>query len=138
MPPSPIPANVDAVAALLDRHDYIADRRLATSVFLALRMGRPLFLEGEAGVGKTELAKVLAKALGKRLVRLQCYEGLDIGSAVYEWNYPRQMIEIRLAESAGERRSRSAGARHLHAALSAQAPDPRGARAGGWRRRRCC
>ena len=88
--------------ALLDRHDYLADRRLATSVFLALRMGRPLFLEGEAGVGKTEIAKVLATALGKRLVRLQCYEGLDVASAVYEWNYPRQMIEIRLAESAGQ------------------------------------
>jgi len=102
MPSSPIPASVDAVVALLDRHDYLADRRVATSVFLALRMGRPLFLEGEAGVGKTEIAKVLATALGKRLVRLQCYEGLDIASAVYEWNYPRQMIEIRLAESAGQ------------------------------------
>jgi MoxR-like ATPase len=96
-----LPASVDAVLALLDRNDYIADRRLATSVFLALKMGRPLFLEGEAGVGKTEIAKVLAAALGKRLVRLQCYEGLDIASAVYEWNYTRQMIEIRLAESAG-------------------------------------
>ncbi len=95
------PATVDAVAALLDRHDYLADRSVATSVFLALKMGRPLFLEGEAGVGKTEIAKVLATALGKRLVRLQCYEGLDIAAAVYEWNYPRQMIEIRLAESAG-------------------------------------
>ena len=102
MPNSPLPADVDAVVALLDRHDYLADRRLATSVFLALRMGRPLFLEGEAGVGKTELAKVLATALGKRLVRLQCYEGLDVASAVYEWNYPRQMIEIRLAESVGQ------------------------------------
>ncbi len=96
-----MPADVDTVVALLDRYDYLADRRLATSVFLALRMGRPLFLEGEAGVGKTEIAKVLATALGRRLVRLQCYEGLDIASAVYEWNYPRQMIEIRLAESAG-------------------------------------
>ncbi len=101
MPPSALPSSVDAVAALLDRHDYLADRRLATSVFLALKMGRPLFLEGEAGVGKTEIAKVLATALGKRLVRLQCYEGLDIASAVYEWNYPRQMIEIRLAEGGG-------------------------------------
>ncbi len=96
-----MPSDVDAVLALLDAHDYVADRRLATSVFLALRMGRPLFLEGEAGVGKTEIAKVLAAALGKRLVRLQCYEGLDVASAVYEWNYPRQMIEIRLAETAG-------------------------------------
>jgi MoxR-like ATPase len=99
--PAAQPADVDAVLALLDRHDYVADRRLATSVFLALKMGRPLFLEGEAGVGKTEIAKVLSAALGRKLVRLQCYEGLDIASAVYEWNYPRQMIEIRLAESAG-------------------------------------
>ena len=94
-----LPRSVDDVVALLDQHDYVADRRLATSVFLALTMARPLFLEGEAGVGKTELAKVLAAALGKSLVRLQCYEGLDISSAAYEWNYPRQMIEIRLAES---------------------------------------
>ncbi len=101
MTASQLPTSVDAVLALLDRHDYVADRRLATSVFLALKMGRPLFLEGEAGVGKTEIAKVLAAALGKNLVRLQCYEGLDISSAVYEWNYPRQMIEIRLAESSG-------------------------------------
>ena len=98
---SALPASVDEVVALLDRHDYVADRQLATSVFLGLRMARPLFLEGEAGVGKTELAKVLAVALGKPLVRLQCYEGLDINSAVYEWNYPRQMVEIRLAEAAG-------------------------------------
>lgn len=96
----PFPASVDGVAALLERHDYVADRQLATSVFLGLTMARPLFLEGEAGVGKTELAKVLAVALGKPLVRLQCYEGLDTSSAVYEWNYPRQMIEIRLAEAA--------------------------------------
>ncbi len=96
-----LPADVDAVVALLEQHDYIADRRLATSVFLALRMGRPLFLEGEAGVGKTEIAKGLAVALGRELVRLQCYEGLDSASAVYEWNYPRQMIEIRLAEAQG-------------------------------------
>ncbi len=95
------PASVDATLALLARHDYVADRRLATAVFLALRLGRPLFLEGEAGVGKTEVAKVLASGLGKRLVRLQCYEGLDTAAAVYEWNYPRQMVEIRLAEAAG-------------------------------------
>jgi MoxR-like ATPase len=98
---TPLPATVDAVVALLEQHDYFADRRLATSVFLALKMGRPLFLEGEAGVGKTEIAKVLARALGRELVRLQCYEGLDTASAVYEWNYPRQMIEIRLAEAQG-------------------------------------
>jgi MoxR-like ATPase len=96
-----LPANVDAVAALLEQHDYFADRRLATSVYLALKMRRPLFLEGEAGVGKTEIAKVLAEALGRTLIRLQCYEGLDTASAVYEWNYPRQMIEIRLAEASG-------------------------------------
>src|ERR1700760_5117699 len=83
------------------KHDYFSDRRLATSVFLALKMRRPLFLEGEAGVGKTEIAKVLAAALGRALIRLQCYEGLDTASAVYEWNYPRQMIEIRLAEAQG-------------------------------------
>jgi MoxR-like ATPase len=100
--PSSIPASVDAVASLLEQNDYFADRRLATSVFLALKMRRPLFLEGEAGVGKTEIAKVLARGLGRELVRLQCYEGLDTGSAVYEWNYPRQMIEIRLAESQGK------------------------------------
>ena len=97
----PIPATVDATLDLLAAQDYVAERRLATAVFLALKLGRPLFLEGEAGVGKTEIAKVLAKGLGKSLVRLQCYEGLDTAAAVYEWNYPRQMIEIRLAEAAG-------------------------------------
>ncbi len=96
-----IPATVDATLDLLTAHDYVADRRLATAVFLALKLQRPLFLEGEAGVGKTEIAKVLAAGLGRPLVRLQCYEGLDTASAVYEWNYPRQMIEIRLAEAAG-------------------------------------
>jgi len=101
-PPTAFPSTVDDVVALLDRHDYVADRRLATSVFLALRMKRPLFLEGEAGTGKTEIAKVLALALGRKLVRLQCYEGLDVAAAVYEWNYPRQMIEIRLAEAGGD------------------------------------
>jgi MoxR-like ATPase len=101
MPTPSVPISVDGVVALLERHDYFADRRLATSVFLALKMGRPLFLEGEAGVGKTEIAKVLAAARGRELVRLQCYEGLDTASAVYEWNYPRQMIEIRLAEAGG-------------------------------------
>jgi MoxR-like ATPase len=96
-----LPASVDATHDLLTAHDYVADRRLATAVFLALKLSRPLFLEGEAGVGKTEIAKVLAAGLGRKLVRLQCYEGLDTASAVYEWNYPRQMIEIRLAEAAG-------------------------------------
>ena len=102
--PKPVPASVDEVLQLLTSQDYVAERRLATTVFLALRMGRPLFLEGEAGVGKTEIAKVLAQGLGRQLVRLQCYEGLDVAAAVYEWNYPRQMIEIRLAEAAGEAR----------------------------------
>jgi len=97
-----LPSSVDDVVSLLERHDYFADRRLATSVFLALKMQRPLFLEGEAGVGKTEIAKVLSTALEHPLVRLQCYEGLDTASAVYEWNYPRQMIEIRLAEAGGK------------------------------------
>jgi MoxR-like ATPase len=96
-----LPASIDETLALLAQGEYFAERSLATAVFLALRMGRPLFLEGEAGVGKTEIAKVLAKMLGRPLIRLQCYEGLDIASAVYEWNYPRQMIEIRLAEAGG-------------------------------------
>ena len=96
-----MPASVDETARLLDEQAYVADRRLATAVFLALKLTRPLFLEGEAGVGKTEIAKVLAQGLHRRLVRLQCYEGLDTASAVYEWNYPRQMIEIRLAEATG-------------------------------------
>ena len=95
-----LPASVDEAIARLAAGDYIAERSLATAVFLTLRMQRPLFLEGEAGVGKTEIARVLARVLGRRLVRLQCYEGLDVASAVYEWNYPRQMIQIRLAEMA--------------------------------------
>jgi MoxR-like ATPase len=97
-----LPKSIDETAALLARADYVAERSLATALFLALKMERPLFLEGEAGVGKTEIAKVLASTLERRLVRLQCYEGLDISSAVYEWNYPRQMIEIRLAEAGGK------------------------------------
>ena len=101
MTPKPNPASVDDTLELLAGADYVADRRLATAVFLALRLERPLFLEGEAGVGKTEVAKVLARSLDRRLVRLQCYEGLDVAAAVYEWNYPRQMIEIRLAEASG-------------------------------------
>jgi len=100
-PSAQVPASVDQTLALLTGQDYVADRRLATAVFLALKLSRPLFLEGEAGVGKTEIAKVLAAGLRRPLVRLQCYEGLDTAAAVYEWNYPRQMIEIRLAEAAG-------------------------------------
>ena len=99
---SKLPKSIDDTAALLARADYVAERSLATALFLALKMERPLFLEGEAGVGKTEIAKVLATTLERRLVRLQCYEGLDVSSAVYEWNYPRQMIEIRLAEAGGK------------------------------------
>lgn len=95
-----LPASIDDTHALLARHDYMAERSLATALFLALRMGRPLLLEGEAGVGKTEIARVTAQALGRELIRLQCYEGLDTATAVYEWNYPRQMMEIRLAEAA--------------------------------------
>ena len=95
------PVSVDGTLSLLAEGDYVAERSLATAVFLTLRMQRPLFLEGEAGVGKTEIARVLARVLGRRLVRLQCYEGLDVASAVYEWDYPRQMIRIRLAEMAG-------------------------------------
>ena len=93
--------SVDDVGALLASGRYVTDDSLATALYLSLRLGRPLFLEGEAGVGKTEIAKVLSSTLGRRLIRLQCYEGLDIASAVYEWNYQRQMIEIRLAEAAG-------------------------------------
>jgi MoxR-like ATPase len=98
-----IPTSVDETLALLDAGRYVADRNLATALFLSLALGRPLLLEGEAGVGKTEIAKVLASTLGRRMIRLQCYEGLDVASAVYEWNYARQMLEIRLAEVAGER-----------------------------------
>jgi MoxR-like ATPase len=96
-----LPQSIDETQALLAKGEYVADRSLATSLFLALTMQRPLFLEGEAGVGKTEIAKVVAQALGRELIRLQCYEGLDIAQAAYEWNYSRQMIEIRLAEAAG-------------------------------------
>jgi MoxR-like ATPase len=100
--PHQLPASIDDTLTLLTKADYVADRSLATVLYLALKMGRPLFLEGEAGVGKTEIAKVLAASLGRRLIRLQCYEGLDISSAVYEWNYAAQMMAIRLAEAAGE------------------------------------
>jgi MoxR-like ATPase len=101
--PRPLPQSIDDTQALLAAGEYVADRSLATSLYLALAMQRPLFLEGEAGVGKTEIAKVVADGLGRELIRLQCYEGLDISQAAYEWNYSRQMIEIRLSEAAGER-----------------------------------
>jgi len=95
----PLPNTIEECLSLLRCGDYVGDRSLATTLFLALKMGRPLFLEGEAGVGKTELAKVLAHVLDRSLIRLQCYEGLDLASAAYEWNYQRQMIEIRLVET---------------------------------------
>jgi MoxR-like ATPase len=98
--PLAIPSSVDALQEALARQQYIAERTLAVSIYLALRLKRPLFLEGEAGVGKTEVAKVLAAALDTSLIRLQCYEGLDVSQAVYEWNYPRQLLEIRMIETA--------------------------------------
>jgi MoxR-like ATPase len=107
---SALPSSVDATRALLAGENYLADRSLAVVVFLALRLGRPLFLEGDAGVGKTEIAKALAAGLGRKLIRLQCYEGLDATAAVYEWNYLRQVMELKLAEAAhsGETREQLA------------------------------
>ena len=99
---TPLPNSIEATLDLLAKADYIADRSLATVLYLALRMGRPLFLEGEAGVGKTEIAKVLSQALGRRLIRLQCYEGLDQNAALYEWNYQRQLLAIKTREGVGE------------------------------------
>jgi MoxR-like ATPase len=129
----PLPKSIDETHKLLGEADYVADRSLATALFLSLSMQRPLFLEGEAGVGKTEIAKVISAALGRELLRLQCYEGLDIAQAAYEWNYSRQMIEIRLAEAAGERNKEKLGAdiyserflvkRPLARALEAQGED---------------
>src|SRR5664279_6639111 len=95
-------ATIEGLQAAFRRRDYVADRSLMTAVFLALKLGRPLLLEGEAGVGKTQLAKTLADVLGTNLIRLQCYEGLDVNTAVYEWNYPRQMLGIRLLEARGQ------------------------------------
>ena len=109
-------SSVEDVAAALDRERYVADRSLAVTLFLALRLGKPLFVEGEAGVGKTEIAKALASALGRKLIRLQCYEGLDVATAVYDWDYPRQILEIRLAEGEGranDARERIYGERFL-------------------------
>jgi MoxR-like ATPase len=110
LPPLNIPASVDDLQAALGREQYVAERALAVSIYLALRLQRPLFLEGEAGVGKTEVAKVLTAALATDLIRLQCYEGLDVTHAVYEWNYPRQLLEIRLFESALRRPDSSTAA----------------------------
>lgn len=97
--------SIDDLQATLRDQEYVADRGLATAIYLALKLRRPLFLEGEAGVGKTEVAKVIARLLDRELIRLQCYEGLDVGQAIYEWNYTRQMLHIRLAEAHGERTS---------------------------------
>jgi MoxR-like ATPase len=131
--PQAFPRSVGDTLSLLASGRYIADRSLATVLYLALRLRRPLFLEGEAGVGKTEIAKVLSETLQRRLVRLQCYEGLDVASAVYEWNYARQMVEIRLAEAAGDRSRESLGSdiyseRFLvkRPLLQALEPDPAG------------
>ncbi len=96
-----LPASIEETTEMLESGDYLAGTALSTVLFLSLKMKRPLFLEGEAGVGKTEIAKVLAKTLDRPLIRLQCYEGLDVSSAVYEWNYPAQMLEIRLSEASG-------------------------------------
>jgi len=127
------PASINATAALLTGAGYVPDRALSTVVHLALRMGRPLLLEGEAGVGKTEVARTLAKALGRRLIRLQCYEGLDLAAAAYEWNYAAQMIAIRLSEAAGESDKASIASdvfseRYLlrRPLLEALSPDPAG------------
>ena len=108
MPPNPPPASIEDLQALLETQQYVADRGLATSIYLALRLQRPLLLEGEAGVGKTEVAKVLASGLHTDLIRLQCYEGLDVSHAVYEWNYARQLLEIRLMEASGSLERRTA------------------------------
>ncbi|WP_260080784.1 AAA family ATPase [Phaeobacter inhibens] len=139
-PPAPegtrgLPGSIDAVETLLTEAGYVADRGLATVVFLSLRLGRPLFLEGEAGVGKTEIAKTLAAALGRRLIRLQCYEGLDASSAVYEWNFAAQMMAIRTAEAAGAGSDRAGLQAELFSddylirrpLLEAMQPDPAGA-----------
>jgi MoxR-like ATPase len=132
--PLALPASIDGTLDLLAGADYLADRSLATVLFLALKMGRPIFLEGEAGVGKTEIAKVLSAMLGRRLIRLQCYEGLDVASAVYEWNYAAQMIAIRVAEAEGgvdrERLSHDVFSERFlikRALLQALEPDPAGA-----------
>ena len=137
MTASALPTSVDAMLDLLTSRGYLAERSLATVTYLALRMGRPLFLEGEAGVGKTEIAKVLAAALGRKLIRLQCYEGLDVASAVYEWNSASQMIAIRLAEAAGDTDREQLSSRHLRRALSDQAAAAAGAGARCCRCRRC-
>src|SRR3979411_3331363 len=132
-PSHAVPASIDATLALLGEASYLADRSLATVLFLALRMGRPIFLEGEAGVGKTEIAKVLSSTLGRRLIRLQCYEGLDVAAAVYEWNYAQQRGALRRAEAEGhvdrDRRSHDVFSDRFlikRPLLQALEPDPAG------------
>ena len=115
------PASIDAVQTMLGAQDYVCDRALGTVTFLALTLGKPLFLEGEPGTGKTEIAKAIARGLGRRLIRLQCYEGLDAGSAVYEWNFPAQMVAIRTAEAEGVTVLVAEDALDVHAAASARA-----------------
>jgi MoxR-like ATPase len=127
-----IPQSIDETLDMLAAGNYLAGRSLATVLFLALRMKRPLFLEGEAGVGKTEIAKVLAAALDRPLIRLQCYEGLDISSAVYEWNYPAQMLEIRLAEAAGTTDRGRIEADIFSGRYLIRRPVPAGAVRAGW------
>ena len=122
-----VPASIDAVETMLDGQGYVASRALATVVFLSLRLGKPLFLEGEAGVGKTEIAKVLAASLGRRLIRLQCHEGLDAGSAVAEWNFAAQMIAIRAGEAAGRAGVFSEDFLIERPLLAAMRPQPGGA-----------
>src|SRR5690348_8790673 len=100
-----VPEGIDQVMERLSERRYIGDRALATSIFLALKLEKPLFIEGEAGVGKTEAAKVMADVLGARLIRLQCYEGIDVAHAVYEWNYPRQLLHIRLLNETADRQA---------------------------------
>ncbi len=124
-----LPVSIDATVDLLADADYLADRALGTVLFLALKMARPLFLEGEAGVGKTEIAKVLSSTLGRRLIRLQCYEGLDVAAAVYEWNYAAQMIAIRVAEAEGAHDRDRLEHDVLLRAFPHQAAAPAGARA---------
>ena len=133
-----IPASVDALQQAMAGRQYIAGRGLAVSTYLALRLQRPLFLEGEPGVGKTEVAKVLASALGTELIRLQCYEGLDISHAVYEWNYPRQILEIRLLEERARAGSAAGGARAVHRHVPDQAAAAARHRADARRGRRSC